>query len=453
MENRNIYSVAEINRYLKDLIEGNTQLQDVWIRGEISNFTHHSRGHMYFTVKDEDAVLKAVMFAGNNRYLKFIPKNGTKVLVRGAISVYESGGQYQLIAREMQPDGIGSLYLAFEQLKQKLQEEGLFAPDRKKGLPVYPRAIGVVTSPTGAAVRDIITTIRRRYPIARIILVPVLVQGEQAPSSISKAIELMNKSEDAIDVLIVGRGGGSIEELWAFNTEIVARSIFASRIPIISAVGHETDFTIADFVADIRAATPTAAAELAVPHVLELRQRLTWLQDKLQSKLLTRLNQSEERFKRAHRSLVLKHPQKQVESANQKLDRLVDRFYLGMHRFNRERRLKLNVSTGRLQFYNPGKQLKDYRERLGRIQQGLVKLASQTVSDKRNDWLLTMARLDGLSPLKIMGRGYSLVYKNEELVKSIHQLDPGDGVKVKLMDGTIDCSVWALEERKNHGKE
>ncbi|MEW9669621.1 exodeoxyribonuclease VII large subunit [Ammoniphilus sp. 3BR4] len=452
MDNRNIFSVGEINRYLKGLIEGDWQLQDVWIRGEISNFTHHSRGHMYFTIKDEEAVIKAVMFAGNNRFLKFIPKNGTKVLVRGAISVYESGGQYQLIAREMQPDGIGSLYLAFEQLKRKLEEEGLFAPERKKGLPAYPQAIGVVTSPTGAAVRDIITTIRRRYPLARIILVPVLVQGEQAPSSISQAIRLMNQS-DEVDVLIVGRGGGSIEELWAFNTELVARSIFTSRIPVISAVGHETDFTIADFVADIRAATPTAAAELAVPHILELRQRVHWLQEKLQSKLLARLSQAEERWKRAHRSLLLRHPQKQAENANQRLDRLVDRFYLSMHRFTRDRRAEMSGSVQRLQFHNPSRQLQLYKEKLGRLQDALAKRTSQNVHDKRNHLLITMARLDGLSPLKIMGRGYSLVYKNGDLVKSIHQLDPGDGVKVELMDGTLDCSVWALEERKNHGKE
>ncbi|WP_134698847.1 exodeoxyribonuclease VII large subunit [Ammoniphilus sp. YIM 78166] len=452
MERRHVFSVGEINRYLKELIEGNLELQDIWIRGEISNFTHHSRGHMYFTVKDEEAVIKAVMFAGNNRFLKFVPKNGTKVLVRGAVTVYESGGQYQFIAREMQPDGMGSLYLAFEQLKQKLQEEGLFDADRKRNLPAYPKVIGVVTSPTGAAVRDIVTTIRRRYPVARVLLVPVLVQGEHAPRSISEAIQLLNRSGE-VDVLIVGRGGGSIEELWAFNTELVARSIAVSTIPVISAVGHETDFTIADFVADIRAATPTAAAELAVPHILELRQRLKWLQDKLQGNLLTRLNRSADRWKRAQKALNHRHPQKQVENANQRLDRLMDRFYLSMHRFTRNRRVMLNSTTQKLQFYNPNKQLGQYKERLSRLQEELHKESLQVVKHKRNQLLLTMARLDGLSPLKIMSRGYSLVYKEGQLVKSIQQLDPGDGVRVELIDGTIDCSVWALEERKIDGKK
>ncbi len=452
MERRHVFSVGEINRFLKELIEGNFELQDIWIRGEISNFTHHSRGHMYFTVKDEEAVIKAVMFAGNNRFLKFVPKNGTKVLVRGAVTVYESGGQYQFIAREMQPDGMGSLYLAFEQLKQKLQEEGLFDAHRKRTLPAYPKVIGVVTSPTGAAVRDIVTTIRRRYPVARVLLVPVMVQGEHAPRSISEAIQLLNRSGE-VDVMIVGRGGGSIEELWAFNTEVVARSIAVSSIPVISAVGHETDFTIADFVADIRAATPTAAAELAVPHILELRQRLKWLQDKLQGNLLTRLNQSADRWKRAQKALSHRHPQKQVENANQRLDRLMDRFYLSMHRFTRNRRVMLNATTQKLQFYNPNKQLGQFKERLSRLQEELHKESLQVVKYKRNQLLLTMARLDGLSPLKIMSRGYSLVYKEGQLVKSIQQLDPGDGVRVELMDGTIDCSVWALEERKNDGKK
>ena len=276
-ETRLIYSVREITRRIKDLFEENNDLQDVWIRGELSNFTHHSSGHMYFTLKDENSRMRAVMFAGNNRFLRFIPKNGARVIIRGSITIYERDGQYQLYAREMQPDGIGSLYLAYEQLKEKLANEGLFDPRNKKEIPLYPQTIGVITSPTGAAIRDIITTIRRRYPLGRILLLPVLVQGEQAAASISWAIAEMNRRMEA-DVLIIGRGGGSIEELWAFNEEIVARSIFHSQIPVISAVGHETDFTISDFVADIRAATPTAAAELAVPHMQELRENIRRLE-------------------------------------------------------------------------------------------------------------------------------------------------------------------------------
>ena len=449
---KHIFSVGDINRYVKLLLEEDDQLQDVWVRGEISNFTHHSRGHMYFTLKDTDGVLRAVMFAGSNRYLKFIPKNGTKVIVRGSLAVYEQGGQYQLIAREMQPDGLGSLYLAYEQLRSKLQEEGLFNPEIKKTLPVYPKVIGVITSPTGAAIRDIVTTIRRRYPVVRIILLPVLVQGEKAPESISQAIETMNQT-DFIDVLIVGRGGGSIEELWAFNSEVVARSIFASKIPIISAVGHETDYTIADFVADIRAATPTAAAELAVPHILELRQRVDWLEGKLRNQLVGQVSRVQERWKRAHKSLLARHPRRQMESANQSLDRTVSRLHASIYRLLKDHRLRNQSFKQRLEFQNPRKQLQTLRERLDRDQSQLAKTGKTLTERYRNQWLHMMTKLDGLSPLKIMGRGYSLMYKDDHLVKSTTQLDPGDSVKVELIDGTIDCSVWAIEERKNHGKE
>ena len=268
-----VLSVKDLNRYIRMKMEGDSRLSDVWIRGEISNFTHHSSGHMYFTLKDEGSRIRAIMFATHNQRLPFIPKEGSRVIARGNVSVYERDGQYQFYAVQMQPDGIGSLYLAYEQLKSKLEEEGLFAAERKRPLPRYPKTIGVITSPTGAAVRDIMITIRRRYPQARAILYPVLVQGKGAAPSIVKAIRTMNDMAEA-DVLIVGRGGGSLEELWAFNEEIVARAIYQSDIPVISAVGHETDFTIADFVADLRAATPTAAAELAVPSSAELRGSL-----------------------------------------------------------------------------------------------------------------------------------------------------------------------------------
>lgn len=350
-ETRLIYSVKEITRRIKNLFEQDDDLQDVWIRGELSNFTHHSSGHMYFTVKDEASRIRAVMFAGNNRYLRFIPKNGNRVIIRGSITIFERDGQYQLYAREMQPDGIGSLYLAYEQLKEKLTREGLFDPQYKKPLPLYPKTIGVITSPTGAAIRDIITTIRRRYPLGRILLLPVLVQGEQAPFSISQAIDYMNQRKDA-DVLIIGRGGGSIEELWAFNEEIVARSIFHSQIPIISAVGHETDFTIADFVADIRAATPTAAAEIAVPHILELREKIDRLQDRMLGAMKQKVRDGRNRLLRAEKSYVFRQPGRQVLQYQQALDRLQDRLKYSMkeqiaaqqNRWKEQHRLLLSVA-------------------------------------------------------------------------------------------------------------
>ena len=245
--------------------------------------------------------------------------------------------------------------------------------------------------------------------------------------------------------------GGSIEELWAFNDEQVARAIHLSKIPIISAVGHETDFTIADFVADVRAATPTAAAELAVPHILEIRQKISWLESKLQTHLLQLLEQVQNRWKRANRSLSLRHPQKQVQSANQSLDRLADRLSLAVFRCHRMKRVEINHITQRLQMRNPASQIKQYQDRVEHTQEALHKQLASIMHTKRSQWMLTMARLDGLSPLKIMGRGYSLVYKDNEMIKSVHQLDPGDAIKVKLVDGSIDCSIWGIEERKNNG--
>jgi exodeoxyribonuclease VII large subunit len=321
---QNILSVKDLNRFIKMKLEGDNQLQDVWVRGEISNFTHHSSGHMYFTLKDAESRLKSIMFASQNQKLGFMPREGTRVIARGNISVYERDGAYQFYVTAIQPDGIGSLYLAFEQLKKKLEAEGLFAAERKKLIPRFPRSIGVITSPTGAAIRDVIITLQRRYPSIPILLYPVLVQGAQAAPSIVKAIEAMNRLGEA-DVLIVGRGGGSLEELWAFNEEIVARSIFASAIPIISAVGHETDFTIADFVADLRAATPTAAAELAVPHHLELKQQLSHHMQRLHAGLLLQLQRKQERLERLKRSPFLVNPRRQLlMQPAQRLDRLAE---------------------------------------------------------------------------------------------------------------------------------
>ena len=320
MEEARIFSVKEITRYIRMKLESDGLLADVWLRGEISNFTHHTSGHMYFTLKDEASRIKCVMFAAHNRRLPFTPRDGTKVIARGSVTVYERDGNYQFYVTQMQPDGIGSLYLAFEQLKRKLEAEGLFDPARKRPLPRFPRTIGVVTSPTGAAIRDILTTLGRRYPQAKVALVPVLVQGEGAAPSIVRAIELLNRLGEA-DVMIVGRGGGSIEELWAFNEEIVARAIAASRIPVISAVGHETDFTIADFVADLRAPTPTAAAELAVPHVLELKETLEHLKRRMRGALAAAVESRRQRLERIRRSPVLLYPRRYLLAHAERLDR------------------------------------------------------------------------------------------------------------------------------------
>lgn len=452
MDQSKVLSIRELTRQIKNRLENDPILQDVWVRGEISNFTRHSSGHMYFTLKDADSRVKAIMFASYNQRLPFMPKDGTKVLARGNISVYERDGQYQLYVTQMQPDGIGSLYLAFEQLKKKLEAEGLFSPAAKKPIPRFPKAVGVITSPTGAAVRDIITTLQRRYPMVPILLYPVLVQGEQAAPSVVRAIEIMNERRE-VDVLIVGRGGGSLEEMWAFNEEIVARSIFASEIPIISAVGHETDFTIADFVADLRAATPTAAAELAVPHQLELKQQLAYETQRLQRGLLNRLQENRERLTRLTRSPVLTNPRKQLLQPAERLDRLAEQLNFRMRSrlaLAREQKFKLQQA---ISAFNPKEQAAFAKQRAATAARQLL-LAMQTAAKgKRAELDARLRHLDALSPLKVMQRGYSIVYneKQTELIRSIRQLQPGDMVKVRLADGRLDCHVWAMEE-KTDGK-
>lgn len=447
-EPNQVLSIKDLTRYIKGRLEKDPKLADVWVRGEISNFTRHSSGHMYFTLKDADSRVKAIMFASQNQRLPFLPKDGTKVLARGSISVYERDGQYQMYVNQMQPDGIGSLYLAYEQLKRKLELEGLFAPHIKKPIPKFPRAVGVITSPTGAAVRDIITTLQRRYPSVPVLLYPVSVQGTQAAPSIVRAIEAMNAYGE-VDVLIVGRGGGSLEELWAFNEEAVARAIFASVLPVISAVGHETDFTIADFVADLRAATPTAAAELAVPHHLELKQQLAYESQRLYRGLLRRLQESRERLERAKRSPFLTNPRKQLLQPSERLDRLTEQLRFRMRdRFAEARQRKLRLEHT-LASFNPRDQVLFAKKRRETAERQLT-LAMQTLAKgKRAAFEARLRHMDALSPLKVMQRGYSLVYneKKTALVKSIKQIQPGDLVKVRLTDGQLDCHVWAMEEK------
>ncbi|UKS30718.1 exodeoxyribonuclease VII large subunit [Paenibacillus sp. HWE-109] len=446
-----ILSVKELNRYIKLLLEGDSRLQDVWVRGEISNFTHHSSGHMYFTIKDAEGRLKSIMFASHNQKLGFIPKEGTKVIARGNISVYERDGAYQFYVTAMQPDGIGSLYLAFEQLKKKLEVEGLFAAERKKPIPRFPRAIGVITSPTGAAVRDVIITLQRRYPSVQILLYPVLVQGAQAGPSIVKAIEAMNRLGEA-DVLIVGRGGGSLEELWAFNEEIVARAIAASAIPVISAVGHETDFTIADFVADLRAPTPTAAAELAVPNHLELKQQLAQQSQRLHYGLLQQLRRKQERLERAKRSAFLTNPRRQLlMQPAERLDRLHEQLgYRMRQRIAKlaERHMKLERS---LSSFNPKEQAVFAKSRLDTAGRQMLTAMQTLLRSKKQEWQSGVRHLDALSPLKVMQRGYSLAYDDQEqqLIRSVTQVQVGDTVKIRLKDGRLNCQVSGMEENKD----
>ncbi|WP_264738514.1 exodeoxyribonuclease VII large subunit [Cytobacillus firmus] len=446
MKEQQYLTVNALTKYIKRKFDADPHLQNILVKGEISNFKQHSSGHMYFTLKDEKARILAVMFAGNAKTMKFRPENGMKVLVRGAISVYESSGQYQIYVQEMQPDGIGELYLAYEQLKEKLEKEGFFSPAHKKDIPRYPRTVAVITSPTGAAIRDILTTLKRRYPIANIHIYPALVQGNQAAPSIVKAITEANSSGDA-DVLIIGRGGGSIEELWAFNEEAVARAIFKSEIPIISAVGHETDFTIADFVADLRAPTPTGAAEMAVPHIDDLTERLFNRQSRLIRAMREQVALQNERLLRVQKSYAFRYPQKLYEQKMEQLDKVTEQLMRGSRRLHDLKLEQAETLQKRLVRSHPG-QLKDQaKEKNDRLYKLLNRTMANILAAKEKDFSRVISTLEALSPLKIMDRGYSLAYTEKEtLIKTVSQVKADDMIKLKVSDGTIECKVTDIEE-------
>ncbi len=449
-EQPRIFSIKEINKYIRMKMDVDPILSDVFIRGEISNFTHHSSGHMYFSLKDKDSRIKCVMFASYNARLPFIPKEGTKVLARGNITVFERDGAYQFYAMNMQPDGIGSLYLAYEQLKQKLQLEGLFDLERKRPIPKYPAAVGVITSPTGAAVQDILTTIKRRYPLIPIYIYPVLVQGEQAAPSICKAIEALNRHQ-ICDVLIVGRGGGSLEELWAFNEEMVARSIAASQIPIISAVGHETDFTIADFTSDLRAATPTAAAELAVPDQSELKRQISRLQDRMRIALKQQTVISGNRLERIKQLPVFSRPQQYLLDQSERLDRVVMSISGSINQQLKWQSSRSEQAGARLKRVHPSELVNQRIKQLENVKKDIVQAMQIQQKEKKHTLISYIKQLDALSPLKVMARGYSLVYgaDNKGLIASASDVEAGDNVRIKLADGELDCSVLFVRSEDN----
>ncbi len=392
-----VLKVSQINTYIKSLIDGDPNLKNIYVIGEISNFTNHYRtGHFYFTLKDELGAIKAVMFRNAASRLRFEPQNGMKVLIRCSLSVYERDGTYQLYCEDMQPDGIGELTVAYEQLKEKLSKEGLFDTENKKPLPQYPTRIGVVTSPTGAALQDIINVTSRRYPSAELILAPVQVQGDSAAAQISDAINEFNK-KNAADVLIVGRGGGSIEDLWAFNEEIVARAIYNSKIPVISAVGHETDFTIADYVADMRAPTPSAAAEIAVPDYRE----------------------------------VLYAADKTLDSAYDSVERIINSYLIKLSGYE-----KKIISCG------PLKTLMLYSQCIDACDNKIRSTMKSKVDFYQNALTHYAASIEATNPLKVLLRGYAIIENDLSMpVKSICGLTVDDSIKVKLHDGEMLCTV------------
>lgn len=402
MKNTLVLSVSQLNRYIKMNFDADENLANIFISGEISNFTNHYRtGHLYFTLKDDSAAVRAVMFNSSAKRLKFMPEDGMKVIARGRVSVYEASGQYQLYVDDMQPDGVGALNLAYEQLKEKLQKEGLFSELHKKPLPPYPEKVGVITSPTGAAVRDIINVLGRRFPYAEIVFCPVLVQGEGAHLQLTDAVNLFN-SERAADVIIIGRGGGSIEDLWEFNDEGLARAVYNSEIPVISAVGHETDFTICDFVADMRAPTPSAAAELAVPDANELQYALSALKNRMFLNVSSGIADRRSRLEYLTSKGALKSPDEMLSNRSQRLDTAFS------------------------------KMLSSYENRIG---------------GKKVEFISAATALSKLDPMSVLMRGFAFVSdKSGKNVYSSQALAKGDKINVRFHDGSAVCEVKEITQ-------
>ena len=391
-----IYSVSEVNQYIKQLLEEQPILSGILIRGEISNYKVYPSGHHYFTLKDGQGALRCVLFAGSAKYLRFCPENGMKVVASGKISAYPRDGAYQLYCTRLVSDGVGDLHIAFEQLKQKLYAQGLFAPEHKKALPAYPRCIAIVTSPAGAAVHDMIRILRRRYPLSKVLLLPVRVQGKEAPPEIASAIRYANRFQLA-DVLIVGRGGGSIEDLWAFNEEIVAQAIYDSQIPVISAVGHEPDVTISDLVADCRASTPSNAAEIVAPDQGELRRKLQTLSERMSKNQRHKIDVYDRRLQELQRKRVLADPMAFLQDRSMQLD------------FTQEK---------------------------------LVTAVERVLESYTHRFTHAAASLDAMSPLRVLRRGYCVAQKEDKtILRSCLQAEPGESISLRLADGRLQCVV------------
>ncbi len=404
MMNIPTFSVSQINRYIKSLFDADMGMQSVFISGEISNFSNHYKtGHLYFSLKDDSSAIKAVMFARQASRLRFRPENGMKVVVRGRVTVFERDGIYQIYVEDMIPDGAGALAVAFEQLKNKLEKEGLFDKAHKKPIPSFPLRVGVITSPTGAAVQDIFNVLGRRFPKARVIFKGVSVQGASAPSEMIEALEEFTAKKCA-DVIIIGRGGGSAEDLWCFNDELLARAIYNCPIPVISAVGHETDFTICDFVSDMRAPTPSAAAELAVPDIISLT-----------------MNASS----------------------------LTDRLYRSINSYISGEKRKLSILLEARSFTDPGKFFDSDRRLLERYSSALRSASEKMLYKEKNTLTSYVSSLEKLNPLSVLLRGYSLVTLEGEIIESIEKVKVGDTLEVTMSDGKLNCQVLSQERRKN----
>ncbi|MCI9279619.1 MAG: exodeoxyribonuclease VII large subunit [Bacilli bacterium] len=439
MENEKYIKISELNEYIKVMFDENTFFHRIYLKGEISNFKNHTRGHLYFTLKDEESRISAVMFFNNARLLNFIPEDGMNVLVSGRISSYPAQGTYQIYVETMEKDGLGNLFVEYEKLKKKLELEGLFSQEHKKIIPKYPRKIGVITAPTGAAIRDILSTIKRRYPIAEVILFPSLVQGASAAPEIVSQIKKANTYD--LDVLICGRGGGSIEDLWAFNEESVARAIFASTVPIISAVGHEVDFTIADFVADLRAPTPTGAAEMAVPTTLDLINLIDEKKLRLNALLSHTLKIKNQQLEHLKNSFVLKNPMVLYELKEQKLDRLLEQLNKSIKTQINKAETKFEAIKNNYILKNPLKMYEKYQNDLRKNEMCLKNSIQMILENKKHQQEMMINTLKLVNPLNILEKGYSVTTKNGEIIKDASKLKGNETIDIQFRKGRIKAVV------------
>lgn len=435
-------TVSALTKYIKYKFDKDPHLGRVYLTGEISNFRLRPT-HQYFSLKDENAIISATMFQSAFKKIQFRPEEGMKVLVIGKVSVFEKSGQYQINIEHMEPDGVGALYLAYEQLKKKLEAEGLFSLP-KKPIPQFPKKIAILTSESGAVIQDIQTTVARRFPIVQLVLYPTVVQGVHAVNSILKNLDLVEQED--YDVVIIGRGGGSIEDLWAFNEEPVVRRVAELSIPVISSVGHETDTTLIDFVSDMRAATPTAAAEIATPVLMEIHQQLRNLQTRLEQALTRQLQIKRERMQALANASIFQNPERIYQIYQQRVDQLEMRLQQMMQQSVQQKRQQLLKNQHRLELGSPSRRVQTEKQALQYLAKRLEQAQIQLMKDKKQQFQRVIQQLDLLSPLKIMNRGYGILQQEETIIKSVEQLEVEQELTIQLVDGTVRSKVTSVEK-------
>ena len=440
--NEEYVTVSALTKYIKYKFDKDPHLGRVYLTGEISNFRLRPT-HQYFSLKDENAIISATMFQSAFKKIQFRPEEGIKVLVIGKVSVFEKSGQYQINIEHMEPDGVGALYLAYEQLKKKLEAEGLFSLP-KKPIPQFPKKIAILTSESGAVIQDIQTTVARRFPIVQLVLYPTVVQGVHAVNSILKNLDLVEQED--YDVVIIGRGGGSIEDLWAFNEEPVVRRVAELSIPVISSVGHETDTTLIDFVSDMRAATPTAAAEIATPVLMEIHQQLRNLQTRLEQALSRQLQIKRERMQALANASIFQNPERIYQVYQQRVDQLEMRLQQMMQQSVQYKRQQLLKNQHRLELGSPSRRVQTEKQALQYLAKRLEQAQGQLMKDKKQQFQRAIQQLDLLSPLKIMNRGYGILQQEETIIKSVDQLEVNQELTIQLVDGTVRSKVTSVEK-------